>query len=75
MHFWLCAGVVSDPPVSYAFTQSDSYYIKFDDGLERGDLDLEEVIPAASLLPGQQVNVCLGLMEEGISHKARLGHI
>ena len=30
------------------------------------------MIPAASLLPGQQVNVCLGPMEEGVSHRALL---
>ena len=31
-----------------------------------------QVIPAAALTPGQQVNVCLGPMEEGIFHKSVL---
>lgn len=39
-------GVVAEPPKGYVFSQdstTDAYYIKFDDGLERGDLNLDDV--------------------------------
>jgi len=71
VRYW--PGVIEEAPESQPSQDVvDVYYVMFFDGVEKCGLHLDDVIPAASLLPGQQVNVCLGPMEEGVSHRALL---
>ena len=45
IYLYFDTGLVANPPKDYAFSQDseDVFYIKFDDGLERGDLNFDDV--------------------------------